>query len=181
MNKIFPGAVRAILIAVMLSLGLAAPSQADDGHGHGEAPAATGQAASPRVQAHSDLFELVGVVDEGQMTIYLDRFGTNEPVAGAKIEFESGAIKGVAQEQPDGTYLAKLQAPFKEGEHPFSFTVAAGSDTDLLAGDLRIEDEHPHQEVAARPWARWAAFAAGAAAIAAALLFAFKHRARRAA
>lgn len=181
MNNHFPGAALAPLIVLALCLGLASPSQADDGHGHGEAPSGAGQAASPRVEAHSDLFELVGVVDKGQMTVYLDRFGTNEPVAGAKIEFESGAVKGVAQAQPDGTYLAKLETPLKHGDHPFSFTVTAGSDTDLLAGDLRIEDEHPHEEAAARPWARWAAFAAGAAAIAAALLFAFKRRARRAA
>ncbi len=181
MNKLLRGAARAHLIALVLYIGLAAPSQADDGHGHGEAPAGAGKAASPRVEAHSDLFELVGVVDKGQMTIYLDRFGTNEPVAGAKIAFESGAAKGDAQAQPDGTYVAKFDATLKEGDHPFSFTVAAGPDTDLLAGDLRIEDEHPHEEAAARPWARWAAFAAGAAAIAAALLFAFKRRARRAA
>lgn len=115
---------------------------AGEGHDHGEAaPAAVGT-ASPRMSAHSDLFELVGVVDKGQMTIYLDRYATNEPVTGARIEYESGSNKGVAQPQADGTYLVKFDALAKPGELPFSFTVAAGVDTDLLAGELHLEDSH---------------------------------------
>ena len=52
----------------------------------------------------------------------------------------------------------------KPGDLAISFTVLAGKDTDLLAGELKIgsaADDHAH-DVAAKPWLRWAAYAGGA-------------------
>ena len=146
------------LAAIALFLSCAA--FAGEGHDHGEAAPGPQGTASPRVQAHSDLFELVGVVDKGQMTIYLDRYATNEPVTGAKIDFESGTHKGQAQPQADGTYLIKFDALAKPGNLPFAFTVTAGSDSDLLAGDLQMQEVHDEHEESASPWLRWAAYAA---------------------
>lgn len=169
-------------VAAALVLSLAGPLQAadDHGHDHGDAPAAAGT-ASPRMDAHSDLFELLGVVENGQMTVYLDRYATNEPVTGAKIEFESGEHKGVATPQADGTYLIKFDALTKPGQLPFSFTVTAGSDTDLLAGELEIADPHEHEEEAHRSWPAWAGYGAAAiaAALALAILIARKRKAGR--
>lgn len=179
MNKKTFARLRAALASAALACAATFPSLAGEGHDHGAEPAAAEGQASPRVEAHSDLFELVGIVENGQMTVYLDRYATNEPVAGAKIEFEAGANKGVAAAQPDGTYLIKFDALTKPGELPFSFTVAAGSDTDLLAGDLRIQDTHAHEEAAAKPWLRWAGMAAAALAALAAVLFAIRKFARR--
>ena len=112
------------------------------------------------MEAHSDLFELVGVVDKGEMTVYVDRYATNEPVIDAKIEFEAGDVKGVAQPRPDGTYLVKFDALSKPGQVPLSFTVTAGADTDLLAGELALGEPHEEHEVAGRPWLQWMAYAA---------------------
>lgn len=151
-------------ITLVASMAFATVVFAGEGHDHGEdAPVATG-AGSPRVTSHSDLFELVGIVDAGAMTIYLDRHATNEPVIGAKIEVEAGAAKGVAAPQADGTY--RFEHPvFKDAAAlAVNFTVVAGTESDLLAGDLTLtdpyaahDDDHP-----ARPWLRWAAYAAGA-------------------
>ncbi|TWO72986.1 hypothetical protein FN976_01740 [Caenimonas sedimenti] len=174
MNKRLRAAFAAFAIA-----SACAPALAADEHGHDHGPAATDAAASPRFDAHSDLFELVGVLEKGQITVYLDRYATNEPIVGAKIEFESGANKGVATPQPDGTYAIKFAGVDKPGEFPFSFTVTAGSDTDLLAGELHIDAAQAHQD-APRPWLRWAGFAAAALAAAAALLFARRKFGRRA-
>ena len=176
--KLLP-AFRSALAALALSCTAIAPALAGEGHNHDAAPAGAEGQASPRVQAHSDLFELVGVVEKGQMTVYLDRYATNEPVPNAKIEYEAGSNKGVAAPQPDGTYVVKFDALSKPGELPFSFTVSAGSDTDLLAAELHIEDPHAGETEAARPWARWAAYGAAALALAAAALFARRKFARR--
>ena len=176
MNAYFSSRLAALAMGLCASL-----SFAGEGHDHGDAaPAAAGN-ASPRIEAHSDLFELVGVVDKGQMTIYLDRYASNEPVPGAKIEYEAGAAKGVAQPQPDGTYLLKLDALAKPGQLAFSFTVSAGADTDLLAADLDMKDTHDHADTPARPWWRWLAYAAAAAmALLLAALAARSIQARRA-
>lgn len=146
---------------------------AGEGHDHGDAAPAAGGTASPRLSAHSDLFELVGVVDKGQMTVYLDRYATNEPVTGARIEYEASTDKGVAQPQPDGTYLVKFEALSKPGELPFSFTVTAGSDTDLLAGDLHMEDPHAAHPEEGQSWYAWVG---GGAGVIAALALAFSLR-----
>lgn len=152
------------------------PAWAGPGHDHGdEAPAATTGSASPRVTAHSDLFEIVGVVSKDEMTLYLDRYATNEPVKDAKIDIEIGNIKGVATAQADGSYVFKNDVLAKPGDLAISFTVQAGKDADLLAGDLKIGssvDDHS-DDVASKPWLRWAAYAGGALlliAIAAAVL-----------
>ncbi len=133
------------------------------GPGHGEEPAATAGTASPRISSHSDLFELVGVVKDGAITLYLDRYASNEAVKDAKIDIEIGNIKGVATAQADGSYLFRNDVLAKPGELAVSFTVQAGKDTDLLAGDLKIGnlvDDH-NDEAARRPWLRWASYLVG--------------------
>jgi cobalt-zinc-cadmium efflux system membrane fusion protein len=180
MKDLLPHSQRRSWIAPVLSVALVACSAAalaGEGHDHGEsAPAAAGS-ASPRLSAHSDLFELVGIVDKGVMTVYLDRYATNEPITGARIEYESGANKGVAQAQADGTYSIKFDALSRPGELPFAFTVAAGAETDLLAAELDLHGPQEDAHGVQRPWTRWAAY--GAAAAAALVLAAFFYRMRR--
>lgn len=155
-----------ILIAFMFFFtAILQPAWAGPGHDHGDEPAsAAAGSSSPRITSHSDLFEIVGVVAKGEMTIFLDRYATNEPVKDAKIDIEIGNIKGVAASQADGSYLFKNDVLGKPGELAVSFTVQAGKDTDLLASDLKIGSpmEDHSNDVASKPWLRWAAYAGGA-------------------
>ncbi|MES2089528.1 MAG: hypothetical protein V4532_06065, partial [Pseudomonadota bacterium] len=93
------------LVTLVMSL-CACSVGAHGGEDHGE-PAATpvllGQA--PRAQAQTEDFELVAVLTQAVaaeskaspvLTLYLDRFATNQPVGGATVEVESGAFKAVA-------------------------------------------------------------------------------------
>lgn len=158
------------------------PAFAGPGHDHGDEPAAATGTASPRVSTHSDLFELVGLVEGNEMKIYLDRYDTNEPVTDAKIEVEVGSIKGIAAVQADGSYSFKNELFIKPGELAVSFTVLAGKDADLLAGDLKIGppvDDHA-DDVASKPWLRWAAYAGGALLLAAVAVIALRRRKRAA-
>ena len=83
------------LAAVLIGYSL--PAIAGDGHDHGDAaPAATGTAL-PRFAAVSETFELVGVLDGKQVTLYLDRFADNAPVRGAQIELEIAGAKFKAE------------------------------------------------------------------------------------
>jgi hypothetical protein len=135
-------AVRAILFSTGLAMGLQPIAvRADAGHDHGT-PHASGLAspAVARVEAQSDLFEIVGVVESGTMTLFVDRFATNDPVTGATIDLEVGPVKGSAQANPDGTYSFKHAALAEPGQYPVTFTINAGSDSDLLAGELVLAD-----------------------------------------
>ena len=159
-------------IVVIASMALTSTVYAGEGHDHGDAaPAATG-AGSPRVSSHSDLFELVGIVDAGAMTIYIDRHATNEPVTNAKVEVEVGTAKGVAVPQADGTYRFEHAVLKDAATLAVNFTVIAGSESDLLAGDVILSDPHAthDDEHAARPWLRWGAYAGGALVLLAAVV-----------
>ncbi|PWF48883.1 hypothetical protein [Massilia glaciei] len=159
-----------LFAALACTLVLAAgPALAHDGEDHSEkpvAPAATGGA--PRIEAHSELFELVGRVEHGVMTIHLDRYADNTPVTNARIEIESGKTSGVAVPNKDGTYSFKSPLFDKPAPLSLTFTVSAGGDDDLLAGDLvpAAGEEHDHPQAAAT----WAGFTplriAGALALA---------------
>jgi hypothetical protein len=98
-------------------------------------------AALPRVEAQSDAFELVAELRSGELVIMVDRYETNEPVLGAKLEVESGSLKAVAAfrtEQGDYavTDASMLKALATSGEHGLVFTLVAGQDSDLLDGTL---------------------------------------------
>ncbi len=134
------------LIQTVLILSLALPFsplvQAHGDEDHDAKPATVAIGGAPRLVTHSDLFELVGIVENGAMTMYLDRFADNSPVTDAKIEVEVGTEKGVATANANGTYRFPAKAFTKPSEIPVTFTISAGNDTDLLAGDLAVADEH---------------------------------------
>ena len=121
------------------------------------------------------------MVEKSEMKIYLDRYASNEPITDAKIEVEAGAAKGRAVPQADGSYSFKHELLNQPGTLAVSFVVAAGKDTDLLAGDLVITDPHAADEHldAKQPWLRWAAFTGAALLLAALAAAAWRNRRRK--
>lgn len=143
------------LARLLLVLAMApATVLSDEGHGGHGAAAALPAALPPRVEAQSENFELVGVLEGGKLTLYLDRFATNEPVSNARIEIESGAFKVAAQPGADSVYTAPGEAFAKPGQHPMVFTIQAADVSDLLNGTLTVpqpagESAHGHG------WTEW--------------------------
>jgi len=121
---------------------IAAPGAHGPNGEHLDAPTAMRAASAlPRVEAQSETFELVAELRAGELTIVVDRYESNEPVLGAQLEVESGALKAVAAfraEQGDYavTDAAMLKALAAAGEHGLVFTLVAGKDSDLLDGTL---------------------------------------------
>lgn len=138
---------RHLLAASVLMLMFSPHAQAGPGaHGpngeHLDAPATASAGASlPRLEAQSDLFELVAELRASELVMHVDRFETNVPVLDAKLEVESGALKAMAVFRADqGDYAvtdpALLKALAAPGEHGLVFTLVAGQDSDLLDGTL---------------------------------------------
>lgn len=126
-----------------LALWLFSPlAQAHGDENHDAIPTAAAIEGAPRLVTHSDLFELVGIVEKGAMTLYLDRYADNSPVTNAQIEVEAGSEKGIATANVDGTYRFASKVFAEPTEIPITFTINAGDETDLLAGDLVIADAH---------------------------------------
>jgi hypothetical protein len=145
------------LIAVMSMYLFSILAQAHGDEDHGAAPVAIAVGGAPRIAVYSDLFELVGIVENGAMTLYLDRYVDNAPVTDANIEVETGSEKLIATANPDGTYRVVAKAFAKPTEIPVTFTITAGSDSDLLAGDLVVADAHTDDShIAVSPFAnKW--------------------------
>ena len=125
---------------------------------HLDAPGghAASTTARPRIETRSELFELVGYLGGGELSVMINRFDTNEPVLNAQVEVATGASKAAAKFHSDhgdyaindAAFLKLLSAP---GEHPLIFTILAGSDSDLLEGTLAVapaalthSSEHSH-------------------------------------
>jgi hypothetical protein len=191
-------ALRAQGLAAALALATLAAWAAPGAHGpdgeHLDAapPALAAAAAHPRLEAQSDLYELVAELRPGQLVIYLDRYASNEPVTDARIEVALGERRALAQPRAaqadhvvdDAALLAALAAP---GEHGLVFTLAAGDGADLLSAVLRVPAAGaagPPPDPGRGEASRWALVAAGALLLAAALgalagVAAQRHRQRR--
>lgn len=156
-------------------------ASAGPGHDHGDAaPVATGK-ASPRFEAHSDLFEAVGVLAAGELSVLIDRYKNNEPILNAKVELESGAFKANGAFHADhGDYSFSSKAFEKPGTYPISLTISANDEVDILAGNLVVpvaEAGHSHSHFPAN-WAHWAAIVGAVACILVAM-FMLRRRAGR--
>ena len=150
MNLLHPRCVPQHLMAAALSAllmiattsTLAGPGAHGPNGEHLDSPANVRAASAlPRVEAKSEAFELVAELRPGELVIVIDRYETNEPVLGAKLEVESGSLKAVAAfraEQGDYavTDAAMLKALAAPGEHGLVFTLVAGKESDLLDATL---------------------------------------------
>lgn len=139
---------------------LAAPGAHGPNGEHLDGPTTMRAASSlPRVEAKSEAFELVAELRASELAILVDRYESNEPVLGAKVEVESGSLKAVAAFRAEqGDYVitdaAMLKALAAPGEHGLVFTLVAGKDSDLLDGTLvgpasraaaaAAKDDHGH-------------------------------------
>jgi cobalt-zinc-cadmium efflux system membrane fusion protein len=108
-----------------------AQSYAHDGHNHDE-PLRTSTPVAPRGEAASSDFELVAILRNAEVVVYLDRFATNEPVTNAAIEALTPAGSETAVANADGTY--RLPAKWADGRDHYDliFTVTLGETSDVF-------------------------------------------------
>ncbi len=140
--------IRTLLAAALLGSVLAtalstAPAWAHGGedHSHPEdaAKAATPSTPQgPRASAQSEEFELVATLADKQLTVYLDHYASNAPVADAQIELESGAAKHVARQTQPGVYVLPGAAFAKPGKYPLVFSIQTSASADLLTATLAV-------------------------------------------
>lgn len=173
-----PPAFAAWVLAVLLSL-LPSFAFAHGGEDHGdEAKAPVSLPASgPQLELKSPDVELSGVLQDGKLTVYADRYASNEPILGAKIELESKGRKLALLATKDGSYTAAADWLKQPGTHEIVVSVEADGLQDLLIGTLQV----PGLQSAARgrAWLDYAKWAAGGSVAAIVLLALFKRMRRR--
>ncbi|MDX2264764.1 MAG: efflux RND transporter periplasmic adaptor subunit [Hyphomicrobiales bacterium] len=147
---IFHWRIAFALMAVGTSLACSGIVDAHEGHDHGEKPAALLQTAVPRLVLQSEVCQLVAVLQEGHLKIFLDRTVDNAPVTDAKISLTIGDVSLDAKQAPDGTYLIEGGPLRKAGPYEVIATISGPSGDDLLIGSLII----PGSQGDVRPQAR---------------------------
>ena len=93
------------------------------------------------IRDRSETYELVGIALGERLTVYLDRFGTNEPVLEAKIVATIGGEEATAEPQGDGTYAILSRKFAGSGSVELIFAVTAPSGDDLLIGSLKLPEK----------------------------------------
>ena len=124
-------------LLIALSLTIASAAHAGPGHGE-EKPTTTQAQASPRFYAESDLYEAVGVINGKEITLYLDRYSSNELVKGAKVEIELEGSKISSEPHGDGEYLFRLKNKIKDQPTAITITINDDDVTDILAATIDL-------------------------------------------
>ena len=154
---------RRAAITVALAGLMASPSFGHEGHDHGAPPTPVSTTIAPRADASSTDFELIAIARNDQLTIYLDTFRDNMPVAGAEIEIDTpaGLLKAVAAPE-SGVYTVAAPFLLKTGAYDLAITVSAGGTVDVLATTIKIPPSAVGNATPARPETSWLVGAAWA-------------------
>lgn len=132
-----PTAFRKIAFALLALLVLARPGVAHEGHDHGAAADAIATAL-PRTEAHSNLFEIVAILQPGgALAITLDRFTDNSPLDGS-VTLTLDGQEVAAERQGIGLFVVRHPLLERPGRRDLVFTVTAGDDMDLLTATLDV-------------------------------------------
>jgi hypothetical protein len=152
MARLFAVVTASSIVLASLTATAGPGAHGPDGQ-HLDGPAAgTASGTLPRVEAKTDLFELVAQLGGGELSILIDHFASNAPLLQAKVGVESGTLKAVAKFHADhGDYSvddpAFLKAISAPGTHPLVFTIITDEESDLIDATLTISsaiNDHAH-------------------------------------
>ena len=130
----------AALTSIAAFLLIPSVSRAHEGHDHDDlARAALASSTYPRVTAHSELYEVVGILKGDRLLIYLDRAATNEPVTDAKVRVTIGDGEAIdAAPAENGTYAVSSRRLTGARSVEVIFAITASSGDDLLVGAMTL-------------------------------------------
>lgn len=138
--------LRAALCAVALASFIEPlPLFAHEGHDHGAQTPAPIANLVPRGEAASETYELVAIARGDELTMYVDRFSTNEPVDDATIEIETPVGPATATGKPGEPYRLITPWSSKPGSYDLIFTVTKAGSADVLPLTL-IVPPNGHRE-----------------------------------
>lgn len=132
--------VRTLLRPLLASLLVFAPAylSAHEGEDHSETEVAIEAAASgARLEARTASIELVAAAAGHDLTIWLDRWATGEPVTGAALSVTVDGKIAAARPQGD-VYVVDAPSLEPAGDHRLSFIVSRGSEIERLAGTITV-------------------------------------------
>jgi len=139
------------IIWLFFALTSTAYAHGDEDHSKDGTPAAQAQTVGqPRIETFTESFELVGQLQGKELSVFVDKYETNEPVLNGKLEVELGALKTVGQyRQERGDYVIAdegfVKALAAPGKHALVFTLTAANESDLLEATVDVHPNENHE------------------------------------
>lgn len=151
---------RSLLAALLCAWPVLVLAHGDDEHSHEEPAAAMAEGIATRRVAvlASERYEAVVEPHGDHVAVWLDRYDTNEPVTGARVEVSiDGVIEPrVAREEEPGVYEVDVPEAALARTLAITLVIAGAAGEDLLGGTLEAAtdvDEHEHGLLEERwPW-----------------------------
>ena len=104
--------------------------------------------STPRLESTSGPFELVALLQKGELVIYLDRFESNDPVCrGDRYRRNAGRFS--SPPMPRKVRIVWRPPGPAAGSHDLIFTVTADDVTEILSGVLKVARRLPERSRAA--------------------------------
>lgn len=92
-----------------------------------------------RFSANTEEIELLAIYRSGTLSVYLDHFADNSPIANAALQLDGLGNKVVLKEIEPGVYQIAIPA-LKPATYPLTFSVETPELADLLITDLVIPE-----------------------------------------
>ena len=127
-----------VAIAAMFWLGASgAGVRAHEGHDHA---ALTNLVATslPRIAVQSELYQVVGILEGGRLTLYLDRFSDNAPVTSGRIAVTVDGEAATTTPAADGTVVVTSTRFAGNSSVELVFDISGSDGDDLLIGTLAL-------------------------------------------
>jgi len=143
-----------LLLLWAAASGASVGAWAHGGEEHGHDAPASPAAAIPAAPEHNklllsdDTLELVVQVVDRALLIYVDRFGSNQPLTGADLTLELDGAESGAREIRPGLYRVDAPWAASAGAYELLLTIDADAISDLLIGVLEISDASPLTDAA---------------------------------
>jgi membrane fusion protein, heavy metal efflux system len=151
------------LFAASILVSVQSPSYAHGDEDHGAAiVASVPGGATPRIEARTTNIELVAVVDADDMTVWIDRWADNAPIANANVNVTIDGQSKTAK-FANGVYTVSDARLATAGAHQVAFLVTRAGVIESLSAELRIPERD--SSLPSGSWTHWVA-AAGVAVLA---------------
>lgn len=154
-------------------------SHAGDANTHPVQSSTKPTAIGQRWEIQSPEVELLGILQDGKLTLYADHYTSNEPIIGAKIELESQGRVLLVAAQEDGSYSAVADWLQQPGKYDVIASVETEDFRDLIVGSIEIGAPASSAAAHTHTWSVYGKWLAGIAGIVLTLFVLWKILLRR--
>ncbi len=137
--------MKLFLSLIISVISLSVWSHGDDDHSHEQAPTLLANAA-PRIELTSENVEVVAMLKEQRLQLYVDNWSTNEPIdnASVTVQWNDQTLETVRVD--NGVYRSGVVPESAAGQVALVVTVLTDDNAELLNGQWTLPEVHEEEK-----------------------------------